>query len=248
MNIEYHRWWSPNLGQDMELKVYGSDGKGVIVFPTAQGRFYEYEDFDMIDACRAFIDAKKIKLFTVDSVDNQSWYNYDMNPDERARRYDDYSKYVMREVVPFVQTHGTTYPKLMITGCSVGATHATNFFFKHPDVFDTLLALSGLYSAWHFLGDYMDETVYYHFPLSYLPGLNDTWYLEQYRKSTIVFCVGQGAWEHQSLPDTQAMQTILEQKEIPAWVDIWGPDVYHDWSWWRKQIAYFLGHLPFTQE
>jgi len=26
MNVEYHKWWSPNLNQDMEMKVYGHAG------------------------------------------------------------------------------------------------------------------------------------------------------------------------------------------------------------------------------
>ena len=45
MNVEYHKWWSQNLGQDMELKVYGHTGKAVVVFSTSGGRFYQYEDF-----------------------------------------------------------------------------------------------------------------------------------------------------------------------------------------------------------
>ena len=60
MNIEYHRWWSPHLGHDMELKIYGHDGKAVLVFPSAGGKFYEYEDFDMVEACRPFIETGKI--------------------------------------------------------------------------------------------------------------------------------------------------------------------------------------------
>ena len=27
MKIDYHKWWSPSLGQDMEIKVYGFYGK-----------------------------------------------------------------------------------------------------------------------------------------------------------------------------------------------------------------------------
>lgn len=57
MNVGYHRWWSRSLGQDMELKVYGHAGKPVVVFPSSGGRFYEYEDFGMVGACRPFIDA-----------------------------------------------------------------------------------------------------------------------------------------------------------------------------------------------
>mgnify|MGYP000079574190 CR=1 FL=1 len=55
MHVEYHKWWSPSLGQEMELKVYGHYGKPAIVFPAQGGRFYEYEDFGMVQAVRSFI-------------------------------------------------------------------------------------------------------------------------------------------------------------------------------------------------
>ena len=100
MNIEYHKWWSPNLGQEMELKVYGYFGKPFLVFPAQAGRFYEYEDFKMVDAIHDFIESGKIKLFTVDSVDNQSWANYNAHPADRGSRHADYDRYVIDEVVP----------------------------------------------------------------------------------------------------------------------------------------------------
>lgn len=246
MNVEYHKWWSPNLGHDMELKVYGHGGKAVLVFPTSSGSFYEYEDFGMVEACKSFIDSGNIKLFTVDGIDDQSWLDFGIHPDERAKRYNDYGRYIMHEVLPFVHSHGTSYPKLMVTGCSLGAFHATNFFFKHPDVFDTIVALSGIYGSQYFLGDFMDDQTYFHFPLIYLPGLNDRWYLDQYRQSNIILCSGQGAWEDKTLLEIWEMKRILEEKDIPAWVDVWGYDVEHHWTWWKKQIVYFLSHLPFT--
>ena len=246
MKIEYHKWWSPSLNHEMELKVYGHAGKAVIVFPTTSGKFYEYEDFKMVEACQPFIERGELTLWTVDSIDQQTWLNYGIHPDERAQRYDAYDRYMLQEVVPFARSHGTPFPKLMVTGCDLGATHAANFFFKHPDVFDTLAALSGMYTSRYFLGDFMDEQTYFHFPLAYLPNLADAWFLSQYRESKIIFCVGQGAWEQDSLMDTWAMKNVLAEKNIPAWIDFWGEDVSHDWLWWRKQIAYFLGHLPFT--
>ena len=80
MKIEYHKWFSPSLGHDMELKVYGWYGKPMLVFPAQGGRFYEYEDFKMIDAISDYIEAGKIKVYTVDSIDNQSWVNYGIYP------------------------------------------------------------------------------------------------------------------------------------------------------------------------
>jgi len=35
----------------------------------------------------------------------------------------------------------------------------------------------------------------------------------------------------------------LEMKNIPAWIDIWGQDVNHDWPWWRKMLPYGLSKM-----
>ena len=244
MKVEYHHWWSPNLNQEMELKVYGWYGKPVLVFPAQGGRFYEYEDFKMVEAIHWFIDAGKIKLYTVDSLDNQTWANWGAHPAERARRHEDYDRYIIQEVAPFIYQHSANTPqKLLATGCSMGAYHAVNFFFRHPDIFDAVIALSGLYSLSSFVGDYMDENVYFNSPLSYLPNLEDEWYLEQYRQSQIIVVCGQGAWEEAMLADTLALKGILEGKGIPSWIDIWGQDVNHDWPWWRKMMPFFLARL-----
>ncbi len=244
MQIEYHKWFSSTLGHDMELKVYGYYGKPVLAFPSQQGRFYDFENWGMIDAIGGFIEAGQIKLFTVDSLDDQSWANEGVHPAAGARRHQDYDRYVVEEVVPFARRHsGDTKQKFMTTGVSMGAYHAANFFFRHPDVVDTVIALSGLYRLNHFIGDYMDDNVYFNTPLAYLPNLNDPWYLNQFNKSHIIIGVGQGAWEDEMLADTLALKQILERKNIPHWVDIWGHDVNHDWPWWHKMLPYFLDSL-----
>ncbi len=190
------------------------------------------------------IEAGQIKLFTVDSIDGESWANGGAHPADRAWRHQDYDRYIVEEVVHFMRGHcGDTKQKFMTTGVSMGAYHAANFFFRHPDIFDTVVALSGLYQLSLFIGDYMDDNVYFNVPLAYLPNLNDSWYLDQYRASHIIIAVGQGAWEDDMLADTLALRHILEQKNIPHWVDIWGSDVNHDWPWWHKMLPYFLSKL-----
>jgi esterase/lipase superfamily enzyme len=228
----------------MELKIYGHCGKPMLVFPAQGGRFYEYEDFKMIDAIAWFIEQGKIQVFTVDSLDNQTWANRGAHPADRARRHEDYDRYITQEVTPFIQQHGSDPAQLCIaTGVSMGAYHAGNFFFRHPDVFDTVIALSGLFQLRMFVGDYIDDHVYFNSPLYFLPNLSDPWYLEKYRRSKIIVCVGQGAWEDAMLDDAYALKRILEDKQIPAWIDIWGNDVNHDWPWWRVMMPYFLGKL-----
>ena len=248
MHIKYHKWWSPSLGMDMELKVYGHFGKPVIVFPSQGGRFFEFEDFKMVEAIRGFIDRGSIKLFTVDSIDNQSWANFSIHPADRARRHEAYDQYITNEVVPFVKEDCTQTPqKFLSTGCSMGAYHSANFFFRHPDIFDSLVSLSGPLSLNLFIGDYMDDKVYLNSPIAYLQNLEDPWYLDLYRQSQIVVCTGQGAWEEPMIDDAHQLKGILERKNIPAWIDFWGRDVNHDWPWWRKMLPYFLTKLGFEQ-
>ena len=244
MQIEYHKWYSPNLGQDMELKVYGYYGKPSLVFPAQASRFFEFEDVGMLDAVAGLVEAGQVKFFAVDSVDAQSWANDWAHPADRARRHEQYDRYIVEEVAPFMRKHcGDTGGKFLTTGFSMGGYHAGNFFFRHPDIFDTVIAISGLFRLNHFIGDYMDENVYFNSPLSYLPNLTDPAILELYRRSRIIVCAGQGAWEEEMLHDAQALKGILEAKDIPHWVDIWGGDVNHDWPWWRKMLPYFLEKL-----
>ncbi|MBN1638993.1 MAG: esterase family protein [Ignavibacteriales bacterium] len=244
MRVEYHKWFSPNLGHEMEMKVYGHYGKPVLVFPCQGGKFYEWEDFGMIEKIRWFIDSGKIKLFTVDSIDNQSWVNYSIHPGDRAKRHESYDKYIVDEVAPFIKEHcGHTEQKILTTGCSMGAYHAGNFLFRHPEIIDACICLSGLFQLSNLLGDYCDDLVYFNSPIFFLPNLNDHKLLKLYRKSKIVICAGQGAWEDLMIQDAKEMKKVLDSKGIPSWIDFWGHNVNHDWPWWYKQLPYFLGKI-----
>ena len=49
MQTEYYKDYSNELGRDMEIKVYGWAGVPVLAFPCQNGRFFEWEGFDMFD-------------------------------------------------------------------------------------------------------------------------------------------------------------------------------------------------------
>ena len=242
MHKEHHRWFSPALGHDMELNIYGHYGQSIVVFPAQDGRYYDFENFKMIESCADLLERGRIKIIAVDSVDWQSWTNEGAHPSQRAARHMDYERYITTEVAPFVQKH-TGLETMWVSGCSMGALHSANFFFRRPDLFDGLIALSGLYDLRLFIGDYRDENVYYNSPLEYLPNLSDPWHLERYRRSKIVVAVGLGRWEEDAIRDTRALERILVDKGVPAWVDYWGHDVDHDWVSWRKMLPYFLEKL-----
>ncbi len=245
MKVEYHKRWSSCLNQEIELKIYGTSGKAVLVFPSMNGRFYDFEDFGMVEAVKNFIEAGKIQLFTVDSIDCQTWTNWSASPAERARRHEDYDRYIIKEVVPFINKVNQSKKKILTTGCSMGGYHAINFFFRHPEVFDSLIGLSGVAKLSMFVGDCADECIYHNSPLMYLAGPVDDNTLKLYRASKIVLCAGQGAWEAPMIEDMKALGAILAKKRIPCWLDLWGYDVVHDWPWWRRQLPYFLERLGF---
>lgn len=241
MKVAYHKWYSPALQREMELKVYGHAGKPFIVFPTQGGRFFQAEDEGIMETVSASLDNGRLTLLAVDSVDNESWSNGSIHPYMKGIRHAAYENYILGEVVPFIRNlEGMQEAKIGCTGFSMGGYHSANFFFKHPQHFDTVIAISGFYNLQLLVGGYVDEQTYYNSPNLYLKNLEDSEMLNQIRSGKIIICCGQGAYEEEMLEETLTLKAILEQKSIPAWVDIWGKDVNHDWPWWRKMLPYFL--------
>ena len=54
MEIQYKKHYSTNLNREMEYKTYGEKGHPVLVFPSQDGRFYDYQDFDMVGTLGRF--------------------------------------------------------------------------------------------------------------------------------------------------------------------------------------------------
>jgi esterase/lipase superfamily enzyme len=227
----------------MEFKVYGHAGKPILVFPSSGGSFFEYEDFGMIEACRDFIEAGRVRFFTPDSIDSESWLNTAASNGHKNYMHGRYESYILDEFIPTIHHLSGWGCPMATTGCSMGGYHALNFYLKHPDIFDTTIAQSGVYDVRFFTGGNMDDGVYFNSPVDYFNNLTDTEHLELFRRGSIIISTGQGRWEEITIRDTRAVERILNEKQIPAWVDYWGSDVDHDWPWWRIQMPYFLGNL-----
>jgi esterase/lipase superfamily enzyme len=151
MNREYHKWWSWRLDRDMELLVFGHGGVPIVVFPSSQGRFFEYEDRGLVAAVAHKIDAGQIQLFCVDSIDAESWYNRNVPPRWRIARHVQYENYVMDEVLPLIRLRNLD-PHLVALGASFGGYHAVNIAMRHPDRFTGFLSMSGAFDPSNFLG------------------------------------------------------------------------------------------------
>lgn len=248
METMYTKWFSPALGREMEMKAYGHAGRPVLFIPCQDGRFFDFENFHMTDAWAPWIDSGRAMVFSIDTMDRETWSDKAGDPHERIRRHEQWMAYITQEVVPEIrrvvnERNGWDgYPGIIAFGCSLGATHAANLFFRFPELFDGMLALSGIYTASYGFGDSMDELVYQNSPVDYLAGMPaDHPYIERYNRNRGIICVGHGAWE---IPwSTERVQAICQEKGINIWVDHWGTDCAHDWDWWYKQVSYFVPHL-----
>lgn len=248
METQYFKDYSPALGREMECKVYGHAGRPVLFIPCQDGRFFDFENFKMTDVWAPWIESGRVMVFSIDTMDKESWSDKEGDPYWRIRRYEQWIDYITREMVPFIrgmvnERNGWTgYPGITVFGCSLGATHAANLYFRFPDLFDGLLALSGIYTAEYGFGSYMDEVVYRNSPVHYLSNMPaDHPFIGQYNAHKGIICVGQGDWE---IPETTfRMGDICREKGIDLWVDVWGYDVKHDWDWWYKQVTYFVPFL-----
>ena len=246
MQVSYQKGYSRELGREMERKRYGYAGRPVVVFPTSNGRFFQFEDSGAIAALGEFIDTGRIQVWTLDGIDGETFV--DKGGDMRARmeRHEAYFRHVRDEALPEMTeeaaaSNGGRQLKPLFAGCSMGAFHASNFVFRFPELSAGVIALSGVYSTKDFFGEALDGAIFFNSPLNFLPGLSDTRVLNQLRELRLIFCCGQGRWEERMLEDTRALEQVLRDKEVPAWVDYWGGDVDHDWPWWHKQLAYFMG-------
>ncbi len=239
MRREIHKWWSPALHKDMEVAVYGHYGPAMLMFPTAGADYLEYERFNLYDNIYHLLDGGKLKVFSINSINNESWLNNGMNPRDKAIRHQQYNSYVCDEVAPFIFTDCKGWVPVYTAGASLGALHALNTFFRRPEMFSGTIAMSGSYDLKDYTKGYRDENVYFNSPEDYLKNLNDGWLLDKMRDNKkIIIATGEGNFED---PDaSRALSGILNSKGVPHELSIWGREWPHDWPTWRAMFPYFI--------
>lgn len=234
---EYVHWYSPSLSREMELLVFGHGGAPVLVFPTSMGRFFQYEDFGMVETLRRHIDEGWLQLFCVDGVDAESWYNTGISLHDRAYRHNQYETYLVHEVQPFIKSrNGTDF--LICTGNSFGAYHAVNFSLKYPWLVNRVIAISGSYSVPFTAGGYADDDVYFNSPVDYVPNLENERYLHPLHRQVMFYLMvgGTGDICHEG---TLRMASIMQAKGLPHTLAVWAA-AWHDWPWWRQMILKYI--------
>ena len=245
MEIRYDKFYSKYLNRDMEFKVYGSgSGMPVMFIPCQAGRYWDFESFKMIDYWAKWIDAGHCTVYSVDSIDNEAWAAMGADKRWRIENHEKWYNYIVEEMVPAIREMHSNLDRILTFGCSMGAMHAANLFFRRPDLFAGCFAISGLYDNKEFFGDYCDDLVYQNCPNLYLENIpSDHFYIDLYNNSKPLIVCGQGAWEEPLLESTRWLDTVCCKKGIKARFEYWGLDVNHDWPWWYKMVDLYVPQL-----
>jgi esterase/lipase superfamily enzyme len=225
----------------MELLVFGHAGAKVLVFPTRDGRFYEYESLRMVERLAPKLEAGHLQLYCVDSVDHESLYCFWKHPHERIQRHAQFEEYILHEVLPFMQDKNPN-PCTIAHGCSLGAYHAANIAFRHPHLFRKLSAFSGRYdltiSVENFsdlFNGYYDDSVYFHTPSHFMANLECAKHLQHLRAMDITLVIGN---EDPFWGNNRHLSSILHSKGISHQFHEWAGRAHCGYFWRRMATQY----------
>lgn len=242
MNREYLRWYSQRLHRDMELLVFGHAGAKVLMFPTRDGRFWEYERLGLVASLADKLEAGQLQLYCIEGLAMESFYSFDRHPADRLHRHSAFEDYILNEVLPLM-AEKNAHDCTIVQGCSLGAFQAANLVFRHPHLFRKLVAFSGRYdlttkveSFGDLFDGYYDDTVYYNTPLHFLPGLACPWRLERLRQVEIVLTIGK---DDPFLDNNHHLSRILGEKQISHQLHLWDGRA-HQGHAWRKMAPLYI--------
>lgn len=242
MHREYHKWFSPGLQRDMELLVFGTGGASVLFFPTRTARFYDYEDWKIIEAIQGKIDKNLLQVYCVDSIDYESFYNQHAHPGQRIWRHIQYENYILNEVLPLIRSKNPrTF--LISAGCSLGAYHAINIALRHPQLFGKVVGMSGRYDLTASNGPFRDlfngynnENIYYNTPNRFIPGLNDHRILNDLKKMEIIFAIGR---DDPFFENNKHLSGALWKKGVWNALHVWEGEA-HKAKYWKQMVQAYL--------
>ena len=226
----------------MELLIFGHAGAKVLMFPTRDGRFWEYEKLNIVGALESKINAGQLQLYCIEGLAQETFYNQSRPPADRIRRHAEYERYILDEVLPLM-SWTNAHECTMAMGCSLGAFQAASLVLRHPHLFRKLVAFSGRYDLTmkvecfdDLFDGYYDDEIYFHTPTHFLPGLACEWRLEKLRQLDIVLTIGEA---DPFLDNNRRLSRILEDKRVRHQLHFWEGRAHRARAW-REMAAIYV--------
>ncbi len=235
------RWRSDRVEREVTLARWGSFGTPVLVFPTAGGDAEEIERFHLVDACAGLIDAGRVKLYSVDSVNGRVLLAGEGDTGRQAWIQRQFFEYLRHEVLPAIRTDCATDDiEVVVAGSSIGAFNALACVCLHADVFRAAICMSGTYDLRRFYDGPVSDDYYESSPLNVVPAM-DGEALEQLRRRFVLLASGEGA--NEDIGESWSVARVLGGMGVPNRVDSWGTAWEHDWPLWRAMLPQYLEEL-----
>jgi esterase/lipase superfamily enzyme len=209
LNEFYHKWYSNYINADYEMLVFGTGGIPVLFFPPAKERYFSAKDNGLISVLSPLIEQEKIKIYTPDSYDNESWYNFAVDPEDRVEGYKAFETHIINDIIGFIK-YETSADRIIMAGAGFGGYHSLNFTLKHPDLVRDMISVDGFFDIKQFIFGYYNDDCYFNNPPDYLPGLEDQWYIERLKETGFYF----GLTNSRYSPENQYISSLLDSKGI----------------------------------
>ena len=195
----------------------------------------------MLDVLAPFIEAGKLKLYCTEGYDRETLLNDEASGPWRIHMIKAYEDYLVNNLVPAIRFDcRNDNIRIAISGISSGGYHAAKMALKRPDIFGWCIGLSGKYDLARMMDGFYNEDVYFNDPMAFVANMGGD-HLEWVRRNAhLTLVVGQGPHEGNCLPETHRLCDLLAAKGISHERDVWGHDVAHHWTWWRRQIVHHL--------
>lgn len=237
MKRDYRKWWSPSLGRDMEMLIFGDSGIPILALPGNNGRFFDWEDNGLIDAIEYQINEGYNSVYCLDSVDFESLLNTEVDPYVRIMRQKQYEGFLVDEVIPLIKEESTS-SFIMASGIHLGAYQVMSLALRYPHKIDKAIAIDGEFDIKVFLDDFYDENVYFFNPVDFLPNLNDVDILNKVRETDIRIVCGEHS---KKLETSKKISQQLWHKGVQHALDIWPDGKDDNWETWGDMLK---RHVP----
>ena len=238
MKTESYRWYSHRVGREMGLVVYGHYGLPVLAFPTSGGGEWELENMGLLPALAPYVDAGRVKFFTVGSNSDASWYNTGAHPFHRSWMQRMFDEYIRWEVIP-VHPPALGRPAADRDDGRLARRLPRG---EHPlqaprrgeavlgDVWRLRHApFHGRLQRRQLLLQQPDRLPRWDARLGQIGLLNTC---------DIHIATGHGPWEKPE--QSYALSRVLAAKGVHHHLDDWGPQGGHDWPFWKHQMWNYL--------
>ena len=230
--IEHIPYYSNTLGRNIMVEVTGHWGHPILMFPSSGGQYTQNSDFGLNASVMHLVEAGKIKLYNVETIDMLSFYDDHMNSETKIHNYEMYMQFLKNEFIPYIQRECNTH-RIAVAGVSFGGFHAANTAFRFPDVVSHLIAMSAAFNIRNMTPLCADDRIYFNCPDEFMQN-EESW---KYNHMHIV--LGTSDWDI-CLDKNKHMSGILNSRGIAHWYDEkkWQD---HDWPLWKMMFPEYLG-------